>query len=148
VSGGAGTGQTVLALEKARRLAAEGLEVLLTCFNKPLAEFLRRCSGQADRLTIANFHQFCWQMAQEAGVPLPGPAAGEPPPGFFDATLPEALLTALERLPARGFDAIVVDEGSTTPQPAAPRQPRGYGASLRQGPHECYSQSSPLPQRQ
>jgi hypothetical protein len=111
VSGGAGTGKTVLALEKARRLAAEGLEVLLTCFNKPLAEFLRGCSGQVDRLTIANFHQFCFQMAQEAGVPLPERAPGEAPPGFFDTTLPDALLTALERLPARRFDAIVVDEG-------------------------------------
>jgi Nuclease-related domain/UvrD-like helicase C-terminal domain len=111
VSGGAGTGKTVLALEKARRLAAEGLEVLLTCFNRPLAEFLRRCCGQVDRLTIANFHHFCWQMAREAGVPLPDPAAGEQPPEFFDTTLPEALLTALERLPARRFDAIVVDEG-------------------------------------
>ena len=34
VSGGAGTGKTMLALEKARRLAAEGLEVLLTCYNR------------------------------------------------------------------------------------------------------------------
>jgi hypothetical protein len=111
VSGGAGTGKTVLALEKAKRLAAEGLEVLLTCFNKPLAEFLRRCAGPVERLTIANFHQFCFQMAKEAGVPLPDPVAGEPPPGFFDTALPDALLTAIERLPARRFDAIVVDEG-------------------------------------
>lgn len=111
VSGGAGTGKTVLALEKARRLAAESSEVLLTCFNKPLAEFLRRSAGNVERLTIANFHQFCWQMAEEAGVRLPDPAAGAQPPGFFDTTLPAALLTALERLPARRFDAIVVDEG-------------------------------------
>lgn len=111
VSGGAGTGKTVLALEKAKRLAAEGLKVLLTCFNKPLAEFLRGCSGQVERLTIANFHHFCWEMAREAGVPLPEHGADEPPPEFFDTTLPDALVTALERLPARRFDAIVVDEG-------------------------------------
>lgn len=110
VSGGAGTGKTVLALEKAKRLAAEGLDVLLTCFNRPLADHLRRSAGDVPRLTIANFHHLCWEMAHAAGLPLPDPAAGDPPPGFFETTLPGALLTALDRLPRR-FDAIVVDEG-------------------------------------
>ena len=45
ISGGAGTGKTVLALEKARRLAREGSGVLLTCFNRPLADNLRRSAG-------------------------------------------------------------------------------------------------------
>ena len=111
ISGGAGTGKTLLALEKARRLAAEGFEILFTCFNRPLADHLRRSAGDTDRLTIANFHQFCWQMGHDAGVPLPEPGAGELPPGFFDTILPDALLTALDSLPARRFDAIVVDEG-------------------------------------
>ena len=110
VSGGAGTGKTVLALEKARRLAAEGCRVLLTCFNKPLAEFLRRSAGHVERLEIANFHEFCWKMAQDAGLPLPEPNS-ELPSDFFNTTLPDALFTALDRLPDRRFDAIVVDEG-------------------------------------
>jgi len=111
VSGGAGTGKTVLALEKARRLAAEGLEVLLTCFNRPLADYLRRSAGELPHLTIANFHQLCWDMAKTACVSLPDQTTGAPaPPGFFETTLPDALLTALDRLPRR-FDAIVVDEG-------------------------------------
>ena len=33
ISGGAGTGKTVLATEKARRLASEGFKTLLTCYN-------------------------------------------------------------------------------------------------------------------
>jgi len=111
VSGGAGTGKTLLALEKARRLAAEGCAVLFTCFNRPLADFLRRSARDVAGLTIANFHQFCWQMGHDAGVPLPEPGTGELPPGFFDTILPDALLTALDRLPARRFDAVVVDEG-------------------------------------
>ena len=40
VSGGAGTGKTVLALEKARRLASEGFRTLLTCYNRQLADHL------------------------------------------------------------------------------------------------------------
>lgn len=110
ISGGAGTGKTVLAMEKARRLAAEGHEVLLTCFNRPLADHMRRSLGATERLTIANFHQLCWETAKEAGLDLP-PLSTKVPSEFFDATLPTTMLDALDRLPTRRFDAIVVDEG-------------------------------------
>lgn len=40
VCGGAGTGKTVLALEKARRLADDGFQTLLTCYNRQLADHL------------------------------------------------------------------------------------------------------------
>ena len=40
VRGGAGTGKTLLAMEKARRLAREGKNVLLVCHNAPLAGWL------------------------------------------------------------------------------------------------------------
>jgi hypothetical protein len=110
VSGGAGTGKTMLALEKARRLAAEGLEVLLTCYNRPLADYLRRAAGPCERLTIANYHTLCWDMAEAAGHPFPDTSVADPPPGFWERTLPDALLAALDAL-ARRFDAIIVDEG-------------------------------------
>ena len=35
---GAGTGKTVLAEERARRLSADGFRVVLTCFNRPLGD--------------------------------------------------------------------------------------------------------------
>ena len=38
--GGAGTGKTFLAMEKARMLAEEGKRVLLTCFNINLARYV------------------------------------------------------------------------------------------------------------
>jgi hypothetical protein len=110
VSGGAGTGKTMLALEKARRLSAAGMEVLLTCYNRPLADYLRRAAGPCERLTIANYHTLCWDMAKAAGQPFPDTSVTDPPPGFWEKTLPEALLAALDTLPRR-FDAIVVDEG-------------------------------------
>ena len=110
VSGGAGTGKTMLALEKARRLAAEGLEVLLTCYNRPLADYLRLAAGPCERLTIANYHTLCWDMAKAAGHPFPDTSVADPPPGFWERTLPDALLAALDSLPKR-FNAIIVDEG-------------------------------------
>ena len=45
IVGGAGTGKTMLAAEKARRLAREGFTTLLVCFNAPLARML----GRGDR---------------------------------------------------------------------------------------------------
>ncbi len=41
IAGCAGSGKTMLAIEKARRLAEQGFNVLLTCFNAALAEELR-----------------------------------------------------------------------------------------------------------
>jgi superfamily I DNA/RNA helicase len=100
----------MLALEKARRLAAEGMEVLLTCYNRPLADYMKQSAGTCERLTIANYHTLCWEMAKAAGHPFPDTSVADPPPGFWEKTLPEALLAALDKLPRR-FHAIVVDEG-------------------------------------
>lgn len=41
VSGPAGSGKTLVAVEKARRLDGLGFKTLLTCFNRPLADYLR-----------------------------------------------------------------------------------------------------------
>jgi hypothetical protein len=110
ITGGAGTGKTLLALEKAKRLAREGFRVLLTCFNRPLADHLRRSAGDVERLTILSFHQLCWHFAKQASIPLPDPGTAALPPDFFTTNLPDAMLEALERVADR-FDAIVVDEG-------------------------------------
>ncbi len=110
ITGAAGTGKTVLALEKAKRLAGEGFRVLLTCFNRPLADHLRRSAGHVDGLTILTFHQLCEHFACEGQLPLPDHRDGQAPADFFDTTMPNAMLEALKRVPQR-FDAIVVDEG-------------------------------------
>jgi superfamily I DNA and RNA helicase len=42
LKGGAGTGKTFLAIEQARIKASEGLSVLIVCFNRLLADFLKK----------------------------------------------------------------------------------------------------------
>lgn len=42
ISGGAGTGKTKIALEKARRISEQGEKVLFLCYNKKLKEYLAR----------------------------------------------------------------------------------------------------------
>jgi nuclease-like protein/UvrD-like helicase family protein/AAA domain-containing protein len=107
IRGGAGTGKTLLAVEKATQLAREGFRVLLTCYNRSLADHLRRQLAGKSGIDVFDFHQLCLEFARRAGVPLDQAA---PSPDFFERELPEALLTALERIPDR-YDAIIVDEG-------------------------------------
>jgi len=78
IEGAAGTGKTVLALEKARRLAKNGARVLLLCFNRPLAadlrrqaDWLRQAEGLAtDGLRVETFHDLCGRTAQRARLQI------------------------------------------------------------------------------
>ena len=112
IVGGAGTGKTMIAAEKARRLAREGFRTLLVCFNSPLAgmlaEEVAKTAGETGLLEVKTFHQLCEDLGHEAGVlgPRPSPV-GQP---WFDVTLPRALDDAIARLGPR-YHAIVVDEG-------------------------------------
>ena len=45
IAGAAGTGKTVLAMERARRLALGGQRALVLCFNMPLAGELASVGG-------------------------------------------------------------------------------------------------------
>jgi hypothetical protein len=107
ILGVAGSGKTLLAAEKARRLAAQGFDVLFTCFNRPLAEFLGATVGRLDRVTVRTFHRLAEELGTEAGLIGPNPARDT---AYFDS-LPEVLDEALRRLPEPRWDAIVVDEG-------------------------------------
>ena len=107
VLGVAGSGKTLLAAEKARRLAAQGFDVLLTCFNRPLAEHLAATIGRLPRVTVRTFHRLAEELGQEAGIIGPQPAHDQ---AYFDE-LPNVLDQALRALPEHRYDAIVVDEG-------------------------------------
>src|SRR5688500_14297371 len=95
ILGVAGSGKTLIAAEKARRLAAEGFEVLLTCFNRPLAEFLAATIGQKERITVSTFHRLSEKFGQEARLIGPNPARDTP---YFDG-LPDVLDRALRQVP-------------------------------------------------
>jgi DNA polymerase III delta prime subunit len=94
--GPAGTGKTLLALEAARRARAEGKNVLLLCFNRPLALWLEDQArelangGQAPLVAVRTIHH---HMAELAGPQVrSSPADGAQ---HWEHGLPEA---AAERL--------------------------------------------------
>ena len=115
VSGGAGTGKTVLALEKARRLASEGFKTLLTCYNRQLADHLSCMCDGTSNLDVMSFHQLCYRQVEKAnhisGRDLVAEAkVTYPGKDLYDVQLPNAFAYSLEILSDR-YDAIVCDEG-------------------------------------
>lgn len=109
VTGCAGSGKTLLAVERAKRLVKDGQEVLFVCFNKRLRNHLAE-TERASGIDFYTFHGLCRHLAGRAGIKLTNYAKDEtPPPEFWNEELPDALVEALERLGPR-YDALFVDE--------------------------------------
>ncbi|EEG79075.1 nuclease-related domain-containing DEAD/DEAH box helicase [Dethiobacter alkaliphilus] len=109
--GSAGTGKTFLAMEKANRLAADGHQVLLTCFNKNLARYMNK-ELYSPKITVANFHDYLLRTLQEQNPSLSVPQDQAQWSQFFSEVLPEAGFDYFASLPEQEkFSALIVDEG-------------------------------------
>jgi hypothetical protein len=114
VTGGAGTGKTLLAFEKARREAARGRKVCLLCFNQLLAAVLSRrirkekLEAQVDATTL---HAYCLRVITEAGMTQKlGSATGDE--ALYSERLPEVFPEAFLKLYNEApYDTLVIDEG-------------------------------------
>lgn len=102
ISGGAGTGKTVLACEDARRMAETGRRTLLTCGSAQLAAHIRR-QLQDSGVEVATFAELARQLGTAAGLHA-GSAAPQP------EHLPEIVFDSLAARPDLAYDAVIVDE--------------------------------------
>lgn len=102
--GGAGSGKTWMALQKARELSKQGLRVGLFCYNKGLGHYLKAevdTWRQNKPVHTGEFHEY----ARGLGVPN---GSGQE---YFDATMPAMLREIGPTLPAAlKLDAVIVDE--------------------------------------
>lgn len=109
VRGRAGTGKTLLVATEAYRLAAAGRRVLVLCFNRRLAAFLRTelaaLTDEPGEAFVGTFHDLCTEILRTAGAASPDANH----PGYWDQLLPDAALEALPDFAPR-YDAILVDE--------------------------------------
>jgi len=123
IEGGAGTGKTWNAVEKAARLAeaGEGADVLLLCYNIALGRFLRdivaRRKLERGTVSVYQWEELANHILEACGMENEAPkdnAPSEEKIQYYERDLPGLLLECVredafaDQLPR--FDALVVDE--------------------------------------
>lgn len=106
--GPAGTGKTFLAIEAARRAAAEGKSVLLVCYNALLGDWLKKQTSSLageDRFQCRTFHSLLTEIAGAHADPAQG---NEYWRNFLPGRATDVLLSDNRSWPI--YDLIIVDE--------------------------------------
>lgn len=110
ICGGAGTGKTLLALEKAQELGRRGFKTLLLAFNRPLGDHLAHVVDDKLPITASSFHVFCTRLLTEhPGDYLVRAQADFVGKDHWNVIIPGAICYLLEDHDLK-FDAILVDE--------------------------------------
>lgn len=111
LSGGAGTGKTLLAMEQARRRCLQGDRVLFTCFNRNLADSLSRTVGDSSGdgcLTVMNWHRIVRGLVDAAGSKSHVPKSWDE----FNEVAFDLVVDAIGEIEDfTPYDYLVVDEG-------------------------------------
>jgi hypothetical protein len=109
VRGGAGSGKTWLAIEQARRLAADGQRVALVCYSRGLASFFaRRVATIENRRHRPAYVGLFHGLGEQWGARLPESTSDQ---DGWEVRLPAEMTRLAEQLPeGQRFDAVVVDE--------------------------------------
>ncbi len=112
VRGKAGTGKTVIAVERARQLAAEGCKVLFLCFNQLLAEHLRTgmtADPLARSIDIRHVHALYREVIAKAGM-LDRLDAAPNTQELFAEVFPRTFVEAALECGLPSWDVLVIDE--------------------------------------
>ncbi len=101
ITGGAGTGKTLIAVEEAKRCESN-VKIGFFCYNKNLADFIRK-NISAKNIEVYSIHAFMVKICAELGLENDGSQE------FFSTILPQK---ASEVAKKKGiiFDKIIVDE--------------------------------------
>jgi len=111
VTGGAGTGKTIVAMHRARHLARKGKRVLLTSYNVALCEAIRRditllCDeAELERITVRNIDDEALQLCPDDQLPLD---VGKSE--LFALRIKRATELLSKKGNKSPYDAVIVDE--------------------------------------
>ena len=121
VKGHAGSGKTILALERAKQFSDEGISTLIVCFNDLLANELEEQMAGYEDVTVTNFHRLCKSLILESGLQLDkeakelrtlidnNQASWDQKNRFFDEIQPVLMVESAEKLNRR-YKSIIIDE--------------------------------------
>jgi RecA/RadA recombinase len=102
-TGPAGSGKTFLAVEAARREAAQGNRGRLLCYNRFLGIHLASETSTLSNLRVGTFHQELLRLAGEAAPPNADSA-------YWEVELPDRAIEALLTTDEPASDFLIVDE--------------------------------------
>lgn len=105
VSGPAGTGKTMLAMDQCRKLTAEGYNVLYLCYNKLIANYVRKnFELEKQDIDVSTLHSFLMKKTGETEIE---------DANFFTDILPNKFIDGIdEYMPDNEkYDVLVIDEG-------------------------------------
>jgi len=104
IIGGAGTGKTILAIEKAQQLSLSGFRVLIVCYNEPLSEHITKSIGSS-KIHVHTFHALVIRQAKKAKISIPSLLSDT----WFSDDAAIILLTSASENNTT-YDAILIDE--------------------------------------
>jgi cellulose biosynthesis protein BcsQ len=111
VSGSAGTGKTLIAIEQAKRFAIQGKKVLYLCFNRVLSSYLKYqiqndpLSESISKFKIYTLHELLNNYVDYSDI------HDFDSDDFYRNIVPERFLEYIEFHTIEKFDAILIDEG-------------------------------------
>lgn len=108
VQGIAGSGKTLLAIQRVLQSVEQGRQTLFLCYNKNLANEVRQHLSHP-LCTVIHYHELLFKLCEEAGLAFTIPK--ESPELFWEEESANLALQALERLPHKRWNSLVVDEG-------------------------------------
>jgi len=109
IEGGAGTGKTLLLIEKARRLSEANNKVLILTFNIKIADLLKNIFSQNKKVSVNTIHGLSEELCKLSKIEYKIPEAVEEIGKFYNETSIELLNQSAENLNL-SYDAILVDE--------------------------------------
>ena len=139
VTGGAGTGKTVVALHRARYLAREVFtgkddRILVTTFSRTLADNLQHlmdslCDKEAERIEVTNLHRWCMQELSQIGQ-RPDLITGSTKRSMVEAALAEFSLEVPAGFIEDEVRDVIETQGLETFADYAQAQRKGRGKRL------------------
>lgn len=104
-TGPAGTGKTLLAIETARRASNDGRRVLFLCYNKLLAEMLKKETADLSLVICRTIHDHMMEISNYQAC-----EEDTNTEEFWTRTLPQIALEKARENNGLGYDELILDE--------------------------------------